>query len=148
MRYNQIGDKMQYRRKMGIDYGDKRIGIAFTDLLGLISSAYDVYENKNTETSLSYLSELAKEKNVDEIVIGLPLSMDGSENERTAVTKSFGEKLSNLSGIKVVYEDERLSSYEAEEILKEAKLPWEKRKQILDKISAQVILQSYLNNKK
>lgn len=148
MRYNQIGDKMQYRRKMGIDYGDKRIGIAFTDLLGLISSAYDVYENKNTETSLSYLSELAKEKNVDEIVIGLPLSMDGSENERTAVTKSFGENLSKLSGIKVVYEDERLSSYEAEEILKEAKLPWEKRKQILDKISAQVILQSYLNNKK
>lgn len=148
MRYNQIGDKMQYRRKMGIDYGDKRIGIAFTDLLGLISSAYDVYENKNTETSLSYLSELAKEKNVDEIVIGLPLSMDGSENERTTVTKSFGEKLSNLSGIKVVYEDERLSSYEAEEILKEAKLPWEKRKQILDKVSAQVILQSYLNNKK
>ncbi len=148
MRYNQIGDKMQYRRKMGIDYGDKRIGIAFTDLLGLISSAYDVYENKNTETSLSYLSELAKEKNVDEIVIGLPLSMDGSENERTAVTKSFGENLSKLSGIKVVYEDERLSSYEAEEILKEAKLPWEKRKQILDKVSAQVILQSYLNNKK
>lgn len=148
MRYNQIGDRMQYRRKMGIDYGDKRIGIAFTDLLGLISSAYDVYENKNTETSLSYLSELAKEKNVDEIVIGLPLSMDGSENERTAVTKSFGEKLSKLSGVKVVYEDERLSSYEAEEILKEAKLPWEKRKQILDKVSAQVILQSYLNNKK
>ena len=139
---------MQYKRKMGIDYGDKRIGIAFSDLLGMLSSAFDVLQNESESSSLEKLSNLAKEKDVDLIVMGLPLNMQGEENERTKITRDFGSKLSSLSGIKVVYEDERLSSVEAEELLIEHKIRWEDRKKLIDKYSAQVILQSYLDNNK
>ena len=146
--YNTSGDRMRYGRKMGLDYGDRRIGIAFSDLLGVIASAYDVYKNVDQDSSIKYLTKLAKEKEVDEIIIGLPLNMQGEENERTLVTREFGKKLSDFSGISVVYEDERLTSVEADEILKEAGMNWEKRKELVDKVSAELILQSYLNNKK
>lgn len=139
---------MQYKRKMGLDYGDRRIGIAFSDLLGLIASAYEVYKNTDQDTTIKYLTNLAKQQDVDEIVLGLPLNMQGEENERTQVTREFGAKLQNYSGISVVYEDERLTSVEADELLKERRLSWEKRKELLDKVSAQLILQSYLDNKK
>ena len=133
---------------MGLDYGDRRIGIAFSDLLGLIASAYEVYKNTDQDTTIKYLTNLAKQQDVDEIVLGLPLNMQGEENERTQVTREFGAKLQNYSGISVVYEDERLTSVEADELLKERRLSWEKRKELLDKVSAQLILQSYLDNKK
>jgi len=140
---------MQYKRKMGLDYGDRRIGIAFSDLLGMISSAYEVYQNKDETQTLNYLCKLVKEKDVDEIVLGLPLNMEGEENPRTEITRDFGKKLQEQSGVKVVYEDERLTSVEADEMLKERHMSWEKRKEIIDMVSAELILQSYLlNNKK
>lgn len=139
---------MQYKRKMGIDYGDKRIGIAFSDLLCVISSAYDVIKNDDEQKSLKILADLAKVKEVDEIIIGLPLNMQGEENERTKVTREFGEELSKLTGLVVKYEDERLSSVEADEILADAGYSWEERKKLIDKVAAEVILQSYLDNNK
>lgn len=147
MRYNHIGDTMQYKRKMGIDYGDKRIGVAFSDLLGMLASPYEVYQNNDQKSSLEHLIKLCKEKEVDEIIIGYPLNMQGEENERTKLTKEFGEKLKKLSGLPVYYQDERLSSFEAEELLKAKGMNWEKRKEVLDMFSAQIILQDYLNNK-
>ncbi len=139
---------MQYNRKMGIDFGDKRIGVALTDLLGMLSSAYEVVQNDDIQKTLNHLTNLAKEKSVNLFVLGLPLNMNGEENERTRITRDFGQKLENFSKIKVVFEDERLSSVEGEEILKEKHLDWKKRKEVLDMYSAQVILQSYLNQKK
>ena len=139
---------MQYKRKMGLDYGDKRIGIAFSDLLGLIASAYEVYQNNNEEETLNYLCKLAKDKDVDQIILGLPLNMEGEENPRTIITRDFGKKLQEKSGLPVIYEDERLTSVEADEMLKSRKMSWKKRKEIIDKVSAELILQSYLSNKK
>ena len=139
---------MQYRRKMGIDYGDRRIGIAMTDLLCMIASAYEMYQNDDIEKSVEYISKLAHDNSVDEIIVGLPLNMEGEENERTKVTRTFGEKLAKKSGLPVTYEDERLSSVEAEEILKKFEKDWQKRKAKLDMYSAQVILQSYLDSNK
>ena len=139
---------MTYKRKMGIDYGDKRIGIAFTDFLCTISSPYEVYKTVSEEKDLEYLCNLAKSQEADEIVFGLPLNMDGTEGERAEITRAFGEKLSQKSGLKVVYVDERLTSMEAEDILISAGVRREKRKEIIDKISAQLILQSYLNQNK
>ena len=139
---------MSYKRKMGIDYGDVRIGIAFTDLLCTISSAYEVYKTVNEEKDLQYLVNLAHNQEVDEIVIGLPLNMDGTEGERAEITRAFGEKLAQRSGLKVSYIDERLTSLEAEDILISAGIRREKRKEIIDKISAQLILQSYLNKRR
>ena len=139
---------MSYKRKMGIDYGDVRIGIAFTDFLCTISSPYEVYKTISEEDDLEYLCKLAKQQEVDEIVFGLPLNMDGTEGERAEITRAFGEKLSQKSGLKVVYVDERLTSMEAEDILISAGVRREKRKEIIDKISAQLILQSFLDQNK
>ena len=139
---------MQRTRKMGVDYGDKRIGVALTDALCIISSPYEVFQNLSPEQSLQHLNELIKQFNVDEVAMGLPLNMDGSEGERAKLHREIGQKLSELSGVKVAFVDERLTSAEAEEILIESKVRREKRKELIDKISAQIILQTYLNQTK
>lgn len=136
---------MQKCRKMGIDYGDKRIGIALTDALCIISSPFEVYKNVGQEDALAHLDKLIKEYNVDEVAMGLPLNMDGTEGDRAKLHREFGEKLQSRSQVKVHYIDERLTSAEAEEILISSGVRREKRKELIDKISAQLILQSYIN---
>ena len=148
MSYNTSGDVMQKHRKMGIDYGDKRIGIAMTDALCIISSPFEVYQNKGEEDALNHIVGLIKQYDVDEVAMGLPLNMDGSEGERALIHKAFGEKLALISGVKVEFVDERLTSAEAEEILISSGVRREKRKELIDKISAQIILQTYINNKR
>lgn len=136
---------MQNYRKMGIDYGDKRIGIALSDALCIISSPFEVYKNVGEEDAINHIIKLIKEYNVDEIAMGLPLNMDGTEGERALIHRQFGDKLATLSGVKVVYIDERLTSAEAEDILIASGVRREKRKELIDKISAQIILQTYIN---
>ena len=138
---------MQYNRYMGIDYGKARIGIAFSDLSGTIASAHSVIKGEG-EKDVENLSKLAKSMEVKYIVIGLPLNADGTESEMSKFVQDFGKKLSEKSGLQVFYQDERYTSYEAEEYLKEAGIRWEKRKQLLDKVSAQIILQNYLDERK
>lgn len=137
---------MQLHRKMGIDYGDKRIGIALTDALCIISSPYEVYKNVGQEDAINHICELAKEFDVDAIAMGLPLNMDGTEGDRALIHRDFGQKLEKQSGIKVYFVDERLTSAEAEEILISSGVRREKRKELIDKISAQLILESFVNN--
>ena len=148
MGYNNNGDVMQKHRKMGIDYGDKRIGIALTDALCIISSPFEVYKNKGETDALNHIVELIKNYDVDEVAMGLPLNMDGSEGERALIHRAFGEKLASLSGVKVNFVDERLTSAEAEEILISSGVRREKRKELIDKISAQIILQTYIDMNK
>ncbi len=136
---------MQYTRKMGLDYGKARTGVAFSDLSSTIASADHIYKNVSEEKDLDYFAGLVKEKSVDLIVFGLPLQTDGTEGEMSKAVRAFAEKLSQKTGIKVDFQDERYTSFEAEEYLKEAKIKWEKRKELLDKISAQIILQNYLD---
>lgn len=136
------------RRKMGIDYGDKRIGIALTDALCIISSPFEVYKNAGKEETLKHLDKIIKDYDVDEVAMGLPINMDGTEGERAILHREFGEQLAEFSGVKVFYIDERLTSAEAEEILISSGVRREKRKELIDKISAQIILQTYINNYK
>ena len=135
-------------RKMGIDYGDKRIGIALTDALCIISSPFEVYKNVGMEDALKHIDKLIKDYDVDEVAMGLPINMDGTEGERAMLHRAFGEELAKLSGVKVFYIDERLTSAEAEEILISSGVRREKRKELIDKISAQIILQTYINSYK
>ncbi len=137
---------MQYARLMGIDYGKARVGVAFSDLMKTIASADHIYKTQSEEQDLLYFSNLIKEKNVDKVVVGLPLNADGTESEMTLVVKDFGSKLSKLSGVDVCFQDERYTSFEADELLKEAGYKWEKRKELLDKVAAQIILQDYINS--
>lgn len=135
---------MQYKRLMGVDYGDKRIGIAFSDLLQVISSPHEIYNTKTREEDLRYLSMLAKSWEVEKIIFGLPLNMDGTEGERAKLTREFALELAELSGIAVDFEDERLTSLEADDLLIEAGYNWKKRKTMIDKLSASLILENYM----
>ena len=137
---------MQNYRKMGIDYGDKRIGIALSDPLCVICSPFEVFKNLGEEKSLEHIDKIIKDYNVDEVAMGLPLNMDGSEGERALIHKEFGQKIADFSNVKVHFIDERLTSAEAEEILISSGVRREKRKELIDKISAQIILQTFINN--
>ena len=139
---------MQRHRKMGIDYGDKRIGIALSDLLCIISSPYEVYPNKGKEDALKHIDKIIKENDVDEIALGLPLNMDGTEGERAKIHREFGQSLEQYSKVKVHFIDERLTSAEAEDILISGGVRREKRKELIDKIAAQLILQTFIENLK
>ncbi len=132
-------------RKMALDYGEVRIGVAFSDLLNIIANGYETYTRKDIDSDLKYLSDLAKEKEVDKIIVGLPINMDGTEGERAQATRAFGEKLSQVSGLPIYYLDERLTSVSAERMLIEADVRRENRKKVIDKISATIILQDYLD---
>ena len=132
-------------RKMALDYGEIRIGIAFSDMLNIIANAYETYTRKDLDTDLKYLNKLCIEKQVDTIVLGLPINMDGTEGERAHATREFAEKLKQETNLPVKFLDERLTSVSAEKLLIEADMRREKRKQVIDKISASIILQNYLD---
>ena len=119
---------MQYKRIMCLDYGDVRIGIAFSDLLQVVASPYDTYTRVNLDADIQFFKNLAQKQEVELIVIGLPYNMDGSEGERIKVTKQFADVLSNALGLPVKFVDERLSSVEAEDVLAKAHIPAIKRK--------------------
>jgi putative holliday junction resolvase len=130
---------------MSLDLGDARIGIAFSDLLGIIANGYETYWRKNTDEDFNYICKLIKEKEVDTVVIGLPLNMDGTSGDRALGSKAFGEKLKTFINVNVDYMDERLSTVSAEKVLIEADMSREKRKQVVDKVAATIILQNYLD---
>lgn len=131
---------------MGIDYGDKRIGIAFSS--SSIASSYETYVRKNELTDLNYLKRLIIENKATKIIYGLPLNMDGTEGERAFLTREFAKKLYDLTQIEYDFQDERLTSVEAEEILIEMGVKRDKRKLLIDKICARIILQTYIDKKK
>lgn len=133
-------------RKLALDVGNVRIGIASSDPMGIIAGAGETFmRSRDEEKDFTYLADYAKEKQCDVIVIGLPLNMDGTEGDRVRITREFAEKLSNYTDIKIVFQDERLSTVSAEKMLIESGVRREKRKGIVDKVAATIILQSYLD---
>ena len=136
---------MQYFRKMGLDYGKARVGVAFSDLSNTIASADHIYKTVSLEQDLAYFEGLIKDKSVNMVVFGLPLKTDGTESDMSLEVRKFAQMLAEKTKVEIAFQDERYTSFEAEEYLKEAKIKWEKRKELLDKISAQIILQNYLD---
>ena len=118
---------------MGIDYGEARIGIALSDLLKMLASPYDIYFNKHTDEDYQYFTELIKRESVDTLVVGLPYNMMGEEQEIAHKARQFGNKLAELSGCKLVFVDERMTSVVAEDILRQKYRDWRDRKKNLDK---------------
>ena len=134
------------KRKIGVDLGKARIGIALSDPLGILASAYTTLIGKGLDEDVEQIVALIVEKDADTVVLGLPLAMDGTDSEMTLYVREFAQKLKVKTTAQVVLWDERLSSYEAEEILKQQKVKdWRERKKILDQVSACLILQSYLD---
>lgn len=134
-------------KKIGLDLGKARVGIAMSDILGILASPYKTLQSKGLERDVEYIASLSKEYQADVIVIGLPLNMDGSESEMTLYAKNFAECLKEKVSAKIVLQDERLTSVEAEEYLNETNTRGKKRKQVLDQVAACIILQTYLDAK-
>ena len=132
-------------RKIAVDLGDVRIGLASSDIMGIIASGSETYVRKGGEEDYIYIANFAKNLQADTIVIGLPKNMDGTEGERALLSREFGEKLKEYVDCKIVYEDERLTSKSAERMLISADVRRDKRKKVIDKIAAAIILQSYLD---
>lgn len=131
-------------KAMGIDYGEARIGIALSDLLKMLASPYEVYYVKD-EIDYNYFLDIIRRESVDTLVVGLPYNMKGVEQEIAGKARNFANTLAEKSGCKLVMVDERMSSVVAEEILRQKYRDWRDRKKELDKFSAMVILQDYLD---
>lgn len=139
-----------YKHKIALDVGDVRIGVAVSDLLGITANPRETYWRKkdDLDADIRYFCEYAKKEDADMFVLGLPKNMDGTEGPRAVVTREFGDKLHEASGLEVVYQDERLTTVSAERMLIDADVRREKRKQVIDKVAATIILQSYLDSHK
>ena len=135
------------KRKVALDVGDVRIGVAVSDMLGITANPRETYvrKGKTYEDDINYFVKYAKEEDADAFVIGLPMNMDGTEGPRAEVTREFGDALKEASGLQVIYVDERLTTVSAERMLIGADVRREKRKQVIDKVAATIILQSYLD---
>lgn len=132
-------------KTMGIDFGLARIGIALSDDTKFLASPFETYKRKGEEQDIQHLIDIIKTKNVDEIVCGLPMNMEGVEQEIAKKTREFMSKLNEQTNIKIEFVDERLSSLMAEEMLKETERDWKKRKEKLDAVAASIILQDFLD---
>ena len=138
-------------RIMGLDYGSKTVGVAISDELLLTAQAKEIIrrkeENKLRKT-LARIEELIQEYGVELIVLGLPLNMDQSESVRSILSGEFKDKLERRTSIPVIMWDERLTTVEADAIMDEVGIKKSERKEYVDMIAAQIILQDYLDNRK
>ena len=137
-------------RILGIDFGDKRIGLAISDPLGFTAQAVAVIgKGESFEKDIQELKKIIKKyEGVDEIVVGLPITMSGEIGKQAQKVLEFVEALKGSFKININTWDERLTSVVAEKTLISAGLSREKRKKVIDKSAATFILQSYLDNKR
>jgi len=132
-------------RILGLDYGEKRIGVAICDELGMTAQGLPTVIRKNKKHDLDILSNLIKKYTVEKIVIGYPVRIDGSEGVQCDKVNSFSMLLSKTFSLPVIRWQETLSTKEAEEILMNSGVRWQKRKKVVDKLAACLILQNYLD---
>ena len=134
-------------RILGLDIGSKYIGIAITDETGTISQPLGSYNRKGLKGDLAFFDNFVKKHNIKKVIVGYPLNMDDSENEMSRFVKKFYFKIRDRWNIPVILWDERLTTEQAEAVLRESnKLKHIKRKELKDKISAALILQSFLES--
>lgn len=134
-------------RQMGIDYGDVRIGIALSDLLGITAQSFTVIDRTKTPDIMQMISAIVSEHDVGEIVVGWPKNMNGTLGERAQKTAVFVEELERRFSIPINLMDERLSTVGAHRLLSEGDVSSKKRKKVVDKVAAALILQAYMDKK-
>lgn len=138
-------------RIMGLDVGSKTVGVAITDLLGWTAQGLEVIQiNENKEQfGLQRMGELVEEYEVESFVIGLPKNMNGSIGERAEASMVYGEKLKEQFDLPVMYQDERLTTMQVNRMMiEEGDVSRRKRKAVVDKLAAQMILQTYIDKQK
>lgn len=139
-------------RKLGLDVGNKTVGVAVSDPLGVIATGVTTIQRVGIRKDTGKVIDYIREYDCDTVVIGLPLNLDGEDTLSTTRAREFRKMLENklkssgpLSKVKVEWQDERFSTVEAEEVLIEANMSREDRKKIIDRQAAIVILQRYLD---
>lgn len=138
-------------RKIALDVGDKTVGIALSDELGITAQGLMTLERVGIRKDTGKILDMVKEYGCDTIVIGLPKKLDGTDSIQTEKVYEFRTMLENkmrstgMKGIEVVWQDERLTTVMAEKVLIEADVSRKKRKQVIDKQAAVLIMQSYLD---
>ena len=140
------------KRKLALDVGDKTIGVAVSDALGITAQGITTVERVGIKKDTGRILELLKEYDCDTVILGLPLKLDGTESPQTEKVREFREKLENklrssgMGNILVDYYDERLTTVMAEKVLIDADVSRSRRKKVIDKQAAVLILQSYLDS--
>jgi putative Holliday junction resolvase len=129
---------------LALDVGRKRIGMAISDELGITAQGIETLGRTRVREDLEKLRNIANERNVRILLVGRPLHMSGSESRQSQYTEEFAERLGKFLNLPVVYWDERLTSMEAERILREAGASLDEKKRAVDRLSAVLLLESYL----
>lgn len=132
-------------RTVGLDVGDKRIGVAVSDPLGWTAQPLTVIQRSGIAKDIAALREATKDIEVERVVAGLPLEMNGEEGTQAARVRRFCQALAETTGLEVIYQDERLTTVQSERLLQTAGVRRERRKGLLDKMAAALILQSWLD---
>ena len=135
-------------RALGLDFGEKRVGVAVSDSLGIAATPIEVIDVTTWDDVARRVAALAKDRGVSVLVVGLPVNMDGSEHKTAAQLRSRAELCGRKSGVPVEYVDERLTTVEAGRRLWESGLTHKDRKLRVDRVAAALILQSWLESRR
>lgn len=135
------------KRTVGLDVGDKRIGVAISDGLGMTAQPIGVVSRTSIVKDAEAILALVAGYEIDRFVAGLPIEMSGREGSQAARVRSFCERLAERTNIGVVYQDERMTSLQSERILIESGMRREKRRAVIDKLAATLILQAWLDTR-
>lgn len=132
-------------RIMAIDYGDAHTGVAISDPTGLLAGTATTIHSRKAEVVLEELARLVRENQVDEVVMGFPRNMDGTEGPRAQLYREFAQRVEEATGLKPVLWDERRTTVDAHRILFEGGKNAKKRKKTVDAVAASLILEGYLD---
>lgn len=131
-------------RVLAVDYGERRTGIAVSDELGITAQGLETVVVKDPAELPERIAALASDLGAGTVLVGLPLNMNGTEGEKCAKVRAFGESLRERSGVNVVYWDERMTSVQAHRVMREMNVKTRGNKEQVDRIAATLILQEYL----
>ena len=143
-----MGRQVETVRAIGLDYGSKTVGVAVTDEIGLTAVSLEIIRREkenHLRKTCARIEEIIAERKIDTIVVGLPLNMNGDEGDRAAKAREFADMLSRRTGIEPVMVDERLTTVEADEIIRLTGNHKKDRKGHIDSMAAAIILEDYLN---
>jgi putative Holliday junction resolvase len=135
-------------RIMALDFGTKRIGVAMSDELLLTAQGFDTIQHRDLKSDLALIKGLVDSNGVSEIIVGLPLNMNGTYSEKTKEAVLFAGELEKVVSVPVKTWDERLTSMQADRAMLEGDMSRAKRRKLSDRLAAQIILQSYLDSRK
>jgi putative Holliday junction resolvase len=137
----------EHRRILALDLGKKRIGLAVSDELGITAQGLPTLERRNKRADFAALATVVRENNVQQIVLGLPLRMSGEEGTQADLARAFAAELQDRINVPVELRDERWTSRQAERVLMGSGIRNEDRKPAIDRISAVILLQDYLDSR-